>query len=196
MNKAEKLNCIIEKRFLGHQEVISKTHEAVKEQIFAVTLTIVSSLKKGGTLYWCGNGGSAADSQHLAAELIGRFSKNRRALRSIALTTDSSVLTCVANDFDFDQIFSRQLEGLACESDVLVGLSTSGNSSNILKVFQKAKSMGVTTIGLLGGSGGTALNVVDHALVIPSRCTSHIQEAHILIGHILCELIEKELCLD
>lgn len=179
-----------------HINTVNKLHdnEGLIDDIVAAVKAIIASLEQGGTLFWCGNGGSASDSQHLAAELVGRFKKNRKALRSIALTTDSSILTCVANDFSFDQIFSRQIEGLARPNDVLVGLSTSGNSSNVLKAFDMATLMGVARIGLLGGSGGAALNSVQYPILVPSDSTAHIQESHIMIGHIMCELIEQGLC--
>ncbi len=156
-------------------------------------LQIAESLAKGGTLLWCGNGGSAADSQHLAAEFVGRFKKDRKALRSIALTTDTSILTCIANDYSYEDIFSRQLEALARSGDVLVVISTSGNSENILRALNAAKELEIKTIALLGKDGGLAAAHADLAIVIPSDSTARIQEAHILIGHILCDLVEQEL---
>jgi D-sedoheptulose 7-phosphate isomerase len=155
--------------------------------------TIASALANGSTVFWCGNGGSAADSQHLAAELVGRFKKDRRPLRSVALTTDTSVLTCVANDYSYEDIFARQVEALSRPGDVLVGISTSGQSENILRAVKMARSLGLQTIGLLGKDGGVAKDLVDQAIVIPSESTARIQESHILIGHILCDLIEQEL---
>jgi D-sedoheptulose 7-phosphate isomerase len=151
------------------------------------------TLASGGSVYWCGNGGSAADSQHLAAELVGRFNKDRRPLRSVALTTDTSVLTCVANDFSYDDIFSRQIEALGRKGDALIGISTSGESVNVLNALKVAKSLDINTIALLGKTGGACQGVADLSLVIPVHDTARIQEAHILVGHILCELIEKEL---
>ena len=129
----------------------------------------------------------------MAAELVGRFKKDRRALRSIALTTDTSVLTCVANDYSYEDIFSRQLQALARKSDVLVAFSTSGQSENILRALKVAKDLGLKTIALLGKDGGQAKTMADEAIVIPSDSTGRIQEAHILIGHIICDLIEQEL---
>jgi D-sedoheptulose 7-phosphate isomerase len=154
---------------------------------------LVQSLAKGGMVFWCGNGGSAADSQHLAAELVGRFKKNRSALRSIALSTDTSVLTCVANDFGFDDIFSRQEKALGHPSNVLIGISTSGKSENVMRALSTAKLMELTTVALLGKGGGATRNMVDYALVVPSDTIARIQEAHIFIGHILCEIIEQGL---
>ena len=184
---------IIHRNFAEHLQTIELVHEALAEPIKKISQLLSHSLANGGTLFWCGNGGSAADSQHLAAELVGRFKKNRRALRSIALTTDTSVLTCVANDYSYDDIFARQVEALGRPGDVLIGISTSGNSENVLRAFKVAKQMGLKTIALLGKRGGYTKDLSDHALVIPSDSTARIQEAHILIGHILCELIEQEL---
>ena len=161
--------------------------------IASFSRTIASALANGSTVFWCGNGGSAADSQHLAAELVGRFKKDRRPLRSVALTTDTSVLTCVANDYSYEDIFARQVEALSRPGDVLVGISTSGQSENILRAVKMARSLGLQTIGLLGKDGGVAKDLVDQAIVIPSESTARIQESHILIGHILCDLIEQEL---
>ena len=137
--------------------------------------------------------GSAADSQHMAAELVGRFKKDRKALRSIALTTDSSILTCIANDYKYEDIFSRQLEALADEGDVLVAISTSGNSQNIKNALKAANRLDVETIALLGNDGGICANLSNVPIVVKCTSTPRIQEAHILIGHIFCELIEKEL---
>ena len=151
---------------------------------------VTASLRNGGKVMFCGNGGSAADSQHLAAELVGRYTRNGRALAAIALTTDSSALTAIANDFAYEQVFSRQVEALGKAGDVLVGISTSGNSANVRQAVEQAKRMGIHTIGLLGGDGGAIGRVVDVALIVPSRETPRIQESHIAIGHIICELVE------
>lgn len=183
----------ISHNFSEHLQLVNVVEEQCAQSISAVGITMVDVLKNGGTIYWCGNGGSAADSQHLAAELVGRFKADRRALRSVALSTDSSVLTCVANDYSFDSIFSRQLEALGRSGDLLVGISTSGNSSNVLRAFECANELGLHTVGLLGKEGGKAQALVDHSIVIPSRTTARIQEAHILIGHCLCDLIEDGL---
>ena len=179
--------------FKEHLELISSISELHYGQISETATKIAQSLSNGGTLFWCGNGGSAADSQHLAAELVGRFKKDRKALRSISLTTDTSVLTCVANDYSYEDIFSRQLEALAMSDDVLVVISTSGNSENVLRALRAAKDLRVKTVALLGKDGGQAKALADLAIVIPSNSTARIQEAHILIGHILCDLIEQEL---
>jgi D-sedoheptulose 7-phosphate isomerase len=151
---------------------------------------VASALKNENRIFWCGNGGSAAESSHLAVELIGRFKNNRRPLPSLSLNADTSAITCIANDFGYDEIFARQLEGLGKEGDVLVVLSTSGKSENILKVLQKAKGMGINTIALLGKGGGQAVVLSDYAIVIDSEETARIQEMHLLIGHTLCEYAE------
>lgn len=189
MNSSDKIS----EHFTEHLQVISALPNLCTESIQNAGVQIAGSLSKGGTLFWCGNGGSAADSQHLAAELVGRFKKNRKALRSIALTTDTSVLTCVANDYSYADIFSRQLEALARGGDVLMAISTSGNSENVIRALMCAKELGAKTIALLGKDGGQAKALADLAIVIPSDSTARIQEAHILIGHILCDLIEREL---
>lgn len=187
------IDSTVHRNFAEHLKTIELVREVMAEPVQKIGKLLALALGGGSTLFWCGNGGSAADSQHLAAELVGRFKKNRRALRSIALTTDSSVLTCVANDYSYDDIFSRQVEALGRPGDVLIGISTSGNSANVLRAVKTAKEMGLTTIALLGKGGGTTKVLADHALVVPSESTARIQEAHILIGHILCELIEQEL---
>lgn len=179
--------------FASHIELIERTRDLLAGTIHQVAKLLANSLSQGGTLFWCGNGGSAADSQHLAAELVGRFSRDRRALRSVALTTDSSVLTCVANDYCFDDVFSRQIEALGRPGDILIAISTSGNSENILRAIRAARTKSLVTVALLGRDGGAARACANHVLVVPSDSTARIQETHILIGHILCEAIEKEL---
>lgn len=154
---------------------------------------IASALAQGGKLMLCGNGGSAADAQHIASELTGRFIQERRPLAGIALTTDSSALTCIGNDYAFDEVFARQLRALGRAGDVLIGISTSGNSANVVKAVQAAREMSITVIGLLGRDGGALKTLSDVAIVVPSQVTARIQEAHILIGHTLCGLIEHEL---
>ena len=173
--------------------IIDHVARQCSEDIAAIGNSMVSVLQQGGTIYWCGNGGSAADCQHLAAELVGRFKGERRALRSTALSTDTSVLTCVANDYSFDAIFSRQIEAHGRPGDLLVAISTSGNSTNVLRALQTANSLKLHTVGLLGNDGGKAKALVNQAIVIPSATTARIQEAHILIGHCLCDLIEAGL---
>lgn len=179
--------------FEEHAEVLSLARDTLQKKISMVGKDMASTLRAEGTIFWCGNGGSAADSQHLAAEFVGRFKNNRPALRSQALTTDTSILTCVANDFSYSDIFSRQLKAIARPNDMLVGISTSGNSENILSALKTAKVMGLKTVGLLGRDGGAARSIVDFPICVPSLSTARIQETHILIGHILCDLIEQEL---
>lgn len=147
----------------------------------------------GGKILFCGNGGSAADSQHLAAELTGRFINDRRPLAALALSTDTSALTCIANDYSFAEVFARQVQGLGRSGDVLVGISTSGNSRNVIRAVEEARAVGMQVVGLLGRDGGTLLELCDVSIVVPSQVTARIQEAHILIGHTLCGLIEKQL---
>jgi len=150
-------------------------------------------LKNGGKIMFCGNGGSAADSQHLAAELTGRFVHDRRPLAAIALSTDSSALTCIGNDYSFDEVFARQVAGLGRAGDLLIGISTSGNSRNVIRAVEEAGKLGMQTIGLLGRDGGQLRSLCTHSIVVPSPVTARIQECHILIGHTLCGLIEQEL---
>lgn len=154
---------------------------------------IAKSLKTGNKLMICGNGGSAADSQHIAAELTGRFIKDRPPLAAMALSTDSSALTCIANDYSFDEVFSRQVQGLGRAGDCLLAISTSGNSKNVIRAVEVAKGLGIFTIGLLGRDGGALKDLCDLAIVVDSLTTARIQEAHIFIGHTLCGGIEQEL---
>lgn len=140
-----------------------------------------------------GNGGSAADAQHIAAELVGRYGFDRPSIPSLALTTDSSNLTAIGNDYGYDKVFSRQLEGMGQKGDLFIGISTSGNSQNIVNAFISAKAKGITTVALTGRDGGKMAEIADYALIVPSNATPRIQESHILIGHIICDIIEKEL---
>ena len=164
--------------------------ESLIHQIQTVTDVITKAFQNGNAVYFAGNGGSAADAQHLAAEFSGRFYKDRKALPSDALHCNSSYLTAVANDYSFDVIYARLLEGLAKPGDVLVGISTSGNSGNIVKAFEMAKTIGVTTIGFTGQNGGKLKDIGDYLINVPSNTTPRIQESHILVGHIICELVE------
>jgi D-sedoheptulose 7-phosphate isomerase len=151
------------------------------------------ALEAGNSIFWCGNGGSAAESSHLATELLGRFKNNRIPYPSISLNADTTLITCIANDFGYDEIYARQLEGLGKPGDLLVVLSTSGQSPNILRVLEEAKKLGVTSIALLGKGGGPALKLADHSLVVQSEETARIQEVHLLVGHTLCEYAEMKL---
>ena len=153
----------------------------------------VQSLQKGGKLMLCGNGGSAADSQHLAAEFTGRFIKDRPPIAAVALSTDTSALTCIGNDYSFNDIFSRQVQALGKAGDCLIAISTSGNSGNVLAAVAAAQSLGIKSIGLLGRDGGKLKAQCDVAIVVPSQVTARIQEAHILIGHSLCGAVELKL---
>jgi D-sedoheptulose 7-phosphate isomerase len=164
--------------------------ESLINQIATVTNVITKAFQNGNAVYFAGNGGSAADAQHLAAEFSGRFYKDRKALPSDALHCNTSYLTAVANDYSYDIIYARLLEGLAKPGDVLVGISTSGNSGNIVKAFEMAKSIGVTTIGFTGHKGGKMKELGDYLINVPSNTTPRIQESHILVGHIICELVE------
>jgi D-sedoheptulose 7-phosphate isomerase len=152
---------------------------------------IQASLKAGGKLLICGNGGSASDAQHFAAELVGRFETTRPGLAALCLNTDTSNLTAIANDFGYEQVFSRQVEAIGKPADCLVALSTSGNSVNVLKAVASSKSMGMTTLGLLGNQGGKLRQACQHAIVVPSDNTARIQECHILIIHILCAMVDQ-----
>ncbi len=163
------------------------------DAIEAVAKACVSVYKNGKKTLLAGNGGSAADAQHIAAELVGRYGFDRPSIPSIALTTDTSNLTAIGNDYGYDKVFSRQLEGMAVKGDLFIGISTSGNSQNVINAFESAKAKGVTTVALVGRDGGTMAQMADFAIIVPSNATPRIQESHILIGHILCDIIEKEM---
>jgi D-sedoheptulose 7-phosphate isomerase len=178
-----------------HLTIISQL--VTQEDSFERAATrITDCLLAGNKILWCGNGGSAADSQHLAAELVGRFRRSRRAFPSIALTTDSSVLTAVANDWTYDDVFKRQVEALCLSGDVLVGISTSGNSRNVCAALAKARELGAFTIAMTGRSGGRMAALADVCLRVPAIDPARIQEGHILYGHILCEWIELATCIS
>ncbi|HEX5683905.1 MAG TPA: D-sedoheptulose 7-phosphate isomerase [Ideonella sp.] len=175
-----------------HQSTFEKL-AALEADIARAGSHIAQCLAKGGKLLSCGNGGSAADSQHIASELTGRFIKERKPLAAISLTTDSSALTCIGNDYSFDEVFARQVRALGRAGDVLVAISTSGNSANVRRAVEDARTLGMQVIGLLGRDGGAIKPLSDVAIVVPSDVTARIQEAHILIIHTLCGLIEQEL---
>lgn len=157
-----------------------------------VGILLQNCIKNGGKILLCGNGGSAADAQHIAAEIVGRFKKERKGMPAIALTTDTSILTSVGNDYGYDYIFARQIEALCRPEDLVIGITTSGNSANVVRAIEAAKSIGATTIGLTGGNGGKLTAICDHNLVMPSNVTARVQEAHIFIGHCLCEILESD----
>ena len=189
----ENINKAIENHFLEHRVVLKDTFlKFVKKINFAADM-LSGSLKNNGTVFWCGNGGSASDSMHLSAELIGRFKKNRKPLRSISLSSNPSTLTCISNDFGYENVFSRQINALGRKEDILVAISTSGNSQNIIKVLDMAKKKKIKTIGFFGKKGGKCKNKADLSLIVPSSSTARIQEMHIFMGHILCDLIERKL---
>ena len=183
---------IIENHFSEHFQVFNQCKSLV-DNIQEISKVLITALQNGNTIFWCGNGGSASDSQHLAGELVGRFVGDRKPLKSIALNADSAVMTCIVNDYGYEHLFSRQIEGLGSKGDVLIGISTSGNSINVLNALKSAKNIGINTIGLLGNGGGKAKKIVDNSIIIPSKTTARIQEMHILVGHILCDLIENGL---
>lgn len=173
-------------------DVKSQTLAVNCEAMEKAVAVIVQSLKIGGKILFFGNGGSAADSQHLAAEFIGRFKKERQALAAIALTTDSSILTALSNDYNFDMIFARQIEGLGREGDVAFGISTSGNSQNVVEGINKAKAMKLKTITMTGNGGGALGGLSDINLNVPSKDTARIQESHLCMAHAICELVENQ----
>lgn len=182
---------LIIKIFDEHLVVVNKTKVELNDVIYDACEIINQALQKGKKIILCGNGGSAADAQHIAAEFTGRFVKERKALAAIALTTDTSALTAIGNDYGFDKIFERQFEAIATPGDILIGISTSGNSNNVINALKKATEMGCITIGLTGNDGGIVSEICKINIVIPSSITARIQEMHILIGHIFCDYIDK-----
>ena len=176
-------------------EVKQKIAENLVDDIARIAHILCTRLKAGNKILFCGNGGSAADAQHIAAELVVRLKSDfdRPAIPAISLTTNTSIVTAAANDFGFETVFSRQIEALANPGDVLIALSTSGNSQNVILALEQAKLKGIATIGLSGKEGGKMASLVDYSLIVPSDNTAYIQESHISIGHILCDIIEQEL---
>jgi len=168
-------------------------NEALLNDIASVAKLCVALYKTDKKTILAGNGGSAADAQHIAAELVGRYGFDRPSIPSLALTTDTSNLTAIGNDYGYDFVFSRQLEGMGQKGDIFIGISTSGNSINIINAFESAKKKGITTVALVGRDGGKMAEMADYSLIVPSDSTPRIQESHILIGHILCDIIEKEI---
>lgn len=187
----ESIKKIMEAGVEVKQQVLADEH--LIETVDAIIKIIVTAFNDGFKVQFCGNGGSAADAQHLAAEFSGRFYKNRRALPSDALHCNSSYLTAVANDYSYDEIYARLVDGTMVKGDILVGLSTSGNSANIVKAFETARKQGIVTIGFTGASGGAMKELSDYLINIPSSITPRIQECHIMVGHIICELVEAEI---
>jgi D-sedoheptulose 7-phosphate isomerase len=186
-----KIKNIIQASIDTKQQVLQ--NEELLKTIEKAIDVITNAFQKGNRVYFCGNGGSAADAQHLAAEFSGRFYLNRKALPAEALHCNTSYLTAVANDYSFDNIYSRLIDGIGKKGDVLVGLSTSGNSKNITAAFKTAKEKEITTIGFTGSAGGEMKSLSDHLINVPSDDTPRIQESHILIGHIICQLVEEKI---
>ena len=184
---------IIEQRFEEHLRLVQKVRNSKKlmKEIALAAAMMKVALASGHKIMFCGNGGSAADSQHWAAEIVGRFQKERKGMPAIALTVDTSILTAIANDYGYDRIFARQVEALGNAGDVLVAVSTSGNSANVLTAIEEAKAKGIKTIGMTAAGGGKMAEVCDVCLVIPDKVTARAQEVHGLIGHILCEIVEE-----
>ena len=173
----------LQKEFLKHNT----------EALAQVAAVLLEAFRKGRTVFFFGNGGSAADAQHLAAEYVNRFRVNRRALPAIALTVDTSVLTSIANDSSYERVFARQIEALGRPDDVAVGISTSGASPNVLAGIRQARQQGLVTIGFSGGEGGALLRECDHCVVVPATSTARIQEMHLICGHVICDIVEQEL---
>ena len=187
------MNRIIEQRLADHLKVLQKVMSSdLPEKLEKCAEFVEKALSEGHKVLFCGNGGSAADSQHLAAEFVGRFQKERKGLPAIALTVDTSILTAVANDYGYDTVFARQVQALGKPGDVLIAISTSGNSKNILLAAEEAKAKGITCIGMTAEGGGKMAEACDICLAVPTKVTARAQEIHILMGHILCELVDHE----
>ena len=185
------MRSIIHNELNEHLKITNDTINSVSDLVEKAAITCIHSLKKGNKILLCGNGGSAADAQHIAAEIVGRYKTERKALSAIALTTDSSILTAVGNDFGFQYLFERQVEALAKHGDILIGISTGGSSKNVINALHSAKKIGCKLIGLSGKDGGDFNSICDVNIVIPSSNTPRIQEMHILVGHIVCQLIDE-----
>ncbi len=192
-NNSFNIKNTIRENFSEHQLVFQKLDLVIEKQLNNALNIILNTLKKDGTLFTCGNGGSASDSQHISSEFICKFKNERPPIKAIALSVDSSIITSISNDFKYEDIFSRQIEALGREGDTLMGISTSGESKNIINAFKTAKQKNMKIIGLLGKKGGEAAKYSDTNIIVPSESTARIQEMHILIYHIICDLVEKEL---
>lgn len=193
MSQIPDLSSAIDRAIADHLTVIEKVRAQVPI-IERIAGEMTRTLRGGNKILWCGNGGSAADAQHLAAELVGRFQRDRQGLASIALTTDTSILTAVANDHGYETVFSRQVEALGVGGDLLIGISTSGNSRNVCLALETARSRGILTVAFTGAGGGEVAAIADLALCVPSKDTARVQESHILCGHILCDWVETCAC--
>jgi len=181
----------IQEEFTSHLETINNVIGSMENDIEEASKIIVDALKNGNKILLCGNGGSAADAQHIAAELTGRYKTERRGLPGIALTTDTSALTAIGNDYGYDRVFDRQVESLANSGDVIIGISTSGNSKNVVSALKLGQELGCKTVGLTGRDGGAMNDVCDINMVVPSNNTPRIQEMHILFGHTICQIIDN-----
>ena len=186
------MQSIIKQELNDHLITLDATMKSIVSSLEVAANICIDSLKQGGKILIFGNGGSAADAQHIAAELVGRYKLDRKGLAAIALSTDTSSLTAIANDYGYEHVFDRQIEALANPEDVAIAISTSGNSSNVINALQSAKNIGCKSIGLSGKSGGNMNKLCDVNLIIPAKDTARIQEMHILVGHIICHLIELE----
>ena len=187
------MNSIIRQRITEHLEVLQKVMTSdLPQKLEQCAERIEKALAEGHKVLFCGNGGSAADSQHLAAEFVGRFQKERKGLQALALTVDTSILTAVANDYGYDTVFARQVQALGEPGDVLVGISTSGNSKNVLLAIGEAKAKGMFCVGMTSEGGGKMADACDICPAVPAKVTARVQEMHILMGHILCELVDHE----
>lgn len=182
---------IINQEFALHLETIQAVMGTMEESLEEASRLVIKTLKQGNKVLLCGNGGSASDAQHIAAELTGRYKTTRKGLAGLALTTDTSALTAIGNDFGYERIFDRQVQALANEGDLLIGISTSGNSANVLSALKEAKSLGCKTLGFSGRDGGEMNELCDINLIVPSNDTPRIQEMHILFGHTICHLVDE-----
>lgn len=180
----------ISKHVTEHLELIRNNHNDISSCIISIAKLIKKTLKNNRTIFFVGNGGSAADCEHLAGELVGRYKKNRKPYKALSLTTDTSVITCIANDFGYEKIFERQLQGLGKTGDLLIAFSTSGKSKNIINVLKMAKRLKIKSFSLLGNKGGECKKISDYSYIVPSSSTANIQEVHHLIGHIFCSLVD------
>ena len=187
------INEVIAREFKAHLKTIQTVIVTMKSDLGDASSLVVEVLKRGNKVLLCGNGGSAADAQHIAAELTGRYKTERRGLAGIALTTDTSALTAISNDYGYNKVFDRQVEALANSGDLLIGISTSGNSKNIIEALKECKKKKIITVGLTGGKDCEMDNLCDICIKIPSTSTPRIQESHIVVGHIICAIIEEEM---
>ena len=186
------MNPVIHQEFIEHIDLIQKSKDSLSKNIEKAANICINSLKNHGKILILGNGGSAADAQHIAAELVGRYQTDRKGLAAIALTTDTSAITSISNDFGYEKVFERQIQAIANKNDVVIGISTSGTSKNVIKGLAYASSLGCKTIGLSGKDGGKMNTICDLNIVVPSKSTPRVQEIHIFIGHTICHLIDQE----